>query len=80
MGTNAFWRPITPKDGKLLSTDIKRKIAKRYMNHDGSLIGKVNLGYDAIGWLEGLRDAGVEDADELIAAIEKHAEIEIFIE
>ena len=80
MGTNAFWRPIATKDGKLLSTDIKWKIAKRYMNHDGSLTGKAYLSNEDIGWLEGLRDAGVEDADELIAAIEKHAEIVIFIE
>lgn len=80
MSTNAYWRPVVPKKGNDLSDDIKRKIARRYMDHDGSLSGSVRLDSAALGWLEGLRDGGVKDAGKLIDAIEKHHEIEVWLE
>ena len=80
MSTNAYWRPVVPKEGNDLSDEIKRKIARRYMDHDGSLSGSVKLGKSALGWLEGLRDSDIEDADKLIEAIEKHYEIEVWLE
>jgi len=80
MSTNAYWRPVVPKKGHDLSDDIKRKIARRYMEHDGSLSGSARLDSSALGWLEGLRDANVKDADSLIQAIEKHGEIEVWLE
>lgn len=80
MSTNAYWLPVVKKEGNGLSDDIKRKIARRYMDHDGSLTGNVKLRVTALGWLEGLRDAGVKDADTLIKAINKHGEIEVWLE
>lgn len=80
MSTNAYWRPVVPKKGYELGDDIKRKVARRYLDHDGSLTGSVVLDIDALNWLEGLRDGGVKDAEKLIGAIEKHGEIEVWIE
>ncbi len=80
MSTNAYWSPVVRAMGNCLSYDTKKLIARRYLGHDGTLTGTVRINGDAIGWLEGLRDAGIADAASLIAAIEKHGEIEIRIE
>ena len=80
MSSTAYWKPVTPKEGNCLSDDLKRKIARRYMGHDGSLSGSVFLNHADMGWLEGLRDGGVKGADKLVDAINKHDDIEVWIE
>ena len=80
MSTTAYWRPIVLKEGNSIDDDLKRKIARRYMDHDGSLSGSVNMDRADLGWLEGLRDAGVKDAEKLVEAIEKYYEIEVWLE
>jgi hypothetical protein len=80
MSTTAYWKPIVPKKGKCLSDTIKRQIARRYMDHDGSLSGSVILDSTHNDWLQGLLDAGVDDAGILLDAIAKHSEIEVWLE
>ena len=80
MSTTAYWKPVVPQRGPILSDEIKCKIARRYLDHDGSLCGSIELDSSALGWLEGLRDGGVKDAQTLIDAIEKHDEIEVWLD
>ena len=80
MSAHAHWYPVVHKTGKLLDHHLKGLIAKRYMDHDGSLSGSCRLNSDDIKWLEGLRDTGVKDASVLIDAIYDNDEIEIRIE
>lgn len=65
------WKPITVVENevgdKLLHTIMKNKYALPYQ------LGRYDLEY-----LKGLRDAGINGAEELINAIGIHGHIEIF--
>ena len=76
MSSLPFWIPITPKKKNSLPSGIKYPLARKYMDHDGSLTGKTELSHEDIPYLEGLRDAGNEEVQKgasiLIEAIEKY--------
>ena len=78
MSTNPYWRPEI-LDFNDLPKDIKYPMARRYMDHDGSLSGEIMLNHEDIGFLEGLREAGNKEvrsgAIDLIEAIEKYDRI-----
>ncbi len=81
--TTMYWRPA-PKDvppGHGLPDSLKRIIADRLWNHDGTLHAETaQLGTQSdLAYLEGLRDAGVDGADELLSAIRNHGLIEVWI-
>jgi hypothetical protein len=71
MGSSLVWHTI-PK-GKDLPTGLKWIIEKRY---------QLPWTFDQsdIKYLEGLRDSGIEGADQLIEAIEKYEEIVVKLE
>ncbi len=76
MSTNLYWLPMKPQKAYDLSTELK--FALRNRDNEGC----VNMVLDdqAIGYLRGLLDAGVKDAEILIDAIEKHGSVKVFEE
>ena len=73
MSSNAYWRPITPKKGNDLCTEIKWILQKKFelpAQFDNS----------SLGFFKGLEAAGVKDAQRIIDPIKKHGEIEIWLE
>jgi len=72
MSSNLGWLPVKPKKWNYLDTGLKWALRKRY---DGD-VNEVMTESD-IPYLEGLRDAGVKDADDLIEAIEKYGQIHV---
>ena len=72
MSTNLMWKP--KGSGDCLSKDLRRVICKKYGD------GQCTLSFDDLDYLEGLKDAGVDDADALIDAINDHDEIIIWQE
>lgn len=79
MSTNLYVRPYQPEPlGKDLAYELKKAISQKYWQHDGSLGGDwIVLGTDDISYIEGLRDAEIEDADTLLNEIKKHGAVEI---
>lgn len=75
MSSTLAYRPITPVDHLTLGDDLKYPLQGKFELSDGPEI----LGPDEIPYLEGLRDAGVESAEALIAGIKKYGELEIFL-
>lgn len=73
MSMGLYWKPEKNND-KRLPDDLKRALQKRY---DTPLLDHC-LDDSDLSYLEGLRDAGVKGAQELINAIEKHGRIEIY--
>ena len=79
MSTTAYFRPVLPKKGTARGSQLKYLLAKKHLDHDGSLCGKFQLDNTALEYLNGLKDAGVPDANKLIEGIEKHELIEIYL-
>ncbi len=82
MSTDLWYRPV-PKDqppAETLPYPLKRAIARRYWDHDGTLCGD-ELEFTAadVPYLEGLADGGVEGARELIGAIREHGAVILWI-
>lgn len=82
MSTSLYWRPA-PKDvppADTLPSELKKALARRYWDHDGSMWADEREFDSAdVPYLEGLRDAGLDGAAELIAAIKKHGRVEVWI-
>jgi len=84
MSTSLYWTPaprdVPPAEG--LPYELKKAIAQRLWGHDGSVYGeKVELSRATaiIPYLEGLADAGVDGAAELIRAINTHDSVLVWI-
>lgn len=74
MTANLYWEPIIePK--RSLSDELKYALRKRFDIERGQ---KQRLDESDINYLSGLKDGGVKGTDELIEAIKKHGEVEIF--
>jgi hypothetical protein len=70
---------VNPVGGDL-PYDLKRILAKKYWNSDGSSVEEeVNVGLGDISYLEGLADAGIPGASVLIGLIKKHVKVVLFI-
>lgn len=82
MSTSLYWRPV-PKDpppSRELSYELKKAIARRLWGHDGSLCGaEVEVDAGMALYLEGLVDAGVPGADELLDAVREHGRVVVWI-
>lgn len=82
MSTALYWRPA-PKDEPppdSLSDHLKRILARRFWDHDGSLYADtVTMTRDDLAYVEGLKDAMVADANVLYEAIKEHGDVEIWI-
>lgn len=75
------WRPRPQKpEGEWVEDRLRHILARKLWDHDGSIAdGPTALGRDMLPYLQGLADADVEGAAELIAAIQKYVEIEVEI-
>lgn len=81
MSTSLLWRPIVPVEEHTLPNQLKYRLGPRYWNHDGTLGGEpVTLSSDDLQYLAGLKDGGVEGAEELIDAINKYGAVEMWLE
>ena len=72
MSCSLYWKPLG-NGHQVGDTALRNAIERRY----GS---RVRLDDRAMDYLQGLADAGIDGATELIKAIEKHGEIEIYQE
>lgn len=70
MSSNLYWR-ARPTGEKVLSYELKKALQNRHYPADCTFYE-----HD-ISYLEGLRDAGIADAQKLIDGIEKYGEIEV---
>lgn len=76
MSTNLYWEPKSRKKNKAgKDATLKWALEKRY-GYPVSL----TMDYQSVAYLQGLADGGVDGAAELIAAIEKYEQIEVFSE
>ncbi len=80
MSTSAYFRLVRPREGESLGTEIKIILARRYLDHDGSLSGDFILDVSDLGYLSGLLDGGIKDAKKLIDAINNSEEVEVYLE
>lgn len=80
MGVNLYWRPVIKRIDKhrSLPDALKRILARRYFDQDGTLSTDW-LETQDMDYLQGVADAGVEGAEELLKAIEKYGSVEIRI-
>jgi len=84
MSSSLYWRPV-PRDippAEELPYQLKKALSVRLWGHDGSLYGdkvELNKATPIIPYLEGLADAGVEGAEELIRAINIHDAVVVWI-
>lgn len=75
MSANLMWEPAKRK-AQSLPDGLKFVLRDKY-GWDGN---RKIYGPGQLSYLRGLADAGVEGAEELIAAIEKHEEVELWLE
>lgn len=84
MSFSLHWRPVTtPPPDYYLDSQLKYRLARRLWDHDGTLRGQpvpISKGdLRMIGYLEALADQEVPGAKELLAAVQAHETVEIFI-
>jgi hypothetical protein len=72
MSSNLCWEPVY-RAQKVLPYALKLAMQKRF----GGTVRDRNLDGADVPYLEGLRDAGIAGADDLIAAIEKFGTINV---
>jgi hypothetical protein len=85
MSFGLYWRPV-PKEvppARDLPVALKYPLARRYFDHDGTLRGEMLVTKAHIPYLEGLADGSsgevAEGARELIAAINEHEIVDLWI-
>lgn len=82
MSSSMYWRPA-PKEvppPNELSYELKKAVARRWWDHDGSLNGgEIEIGRGHLNYLQVLADGGVEGADDLIKAVEEHGNVLVWI-
>lgn len=79
MSRSLYWRPV-PKDPPPYDVpeDVETVLRRRYWEDDGLPRSEsAELDSRDVPWLEGLRDAGLSGATELIAAIREHGTIRL---
>lgn len=85
MSTDLYWRPVD-YGRHALSKQLKYAIAERFWDHDGTLTGSYfRLSANHIEYLNGIADATSNDevrksVKELLDAIKRYGEVEIWIE
>lgn len=81
VSSEMYYRPVPqPPRAKTLPDQLKRILSRRFWDHDGSLNGSnIQLTENNIAYLNGLEDAGIEGARELINCIEDNKVVEIWI-
>ncbi len=81
MSSTLMWRIVAPQEGESLPYQLKRIISRRLWDTDGTIgHGVAIAGPELLPYLEGLSDSGIDGANELIAIIKKHGEVELWHE
>lgn len=81
MSSNLLWAPVVLQNENVLPYQLKRVISRKLWDTDGSCgSGKAVMTTDDLPYCLGLLHAGVEGAQELIDALEKHGAIELWHE
>lgn len=75
MSANLAWKPVIEPKHRFLSDALKFKLRDRFSLNNGP----VRFDAGQIAYLQGLLDCDIEDASLLIAAIEKHGEVEVYL-
>lgn len=75
MSGHLMWEPADRKK-KSLPTTLKWALEKRY----GGSPNDITMSQDHMNYLHGLLDGGVEGAQELIDAIDKHGSVQLTVE
>jgi hypothetical protein len=86
MSSSLYWRPV-PREvppANSLPYGLKKALARRYWDHDGSLNGDmIEISEADVPYLEGIRDAASGEVSEgaagLIEAIREYGAVEIWI-
>lgn len=80
MSSTLMWRPSS-RESYDLPLDLKEVVSRKLWNTDGSCGGaEVTVNSDLIPYLEGIRDAGINGAQELIDAINQHGDVVLWHE
>lgn len=72
MSASLLWSPVS--DGKTLPDALRFALEKRHPQWSGEL----EYGARDLPYLQGLRDAGVDGAQDLIDIIEKHDQVRLW--
>ena len=75
MSQNLYWKPVVPNQGHDLPDALKYKLRDKYDLYGSPSV----LGMRDVGYLSGLADCGIEGASELMEAIEKNGEVEVYL-
>lgn len=75
MSQSLYWKPVVPQEGNDLPDALKFKLRDKYdLDANPSVLGMRDVGY-----LSGLADCHIDGASELMEAIEKHGEVEVYL-
>lgn len=78
MSLSLYWQPVPEPQPEDVPGDLDWLLRQRYWDAQGyPRTDPVDLDSRDIAWLEGLRDAGKDGAEELIAIIRKHGTIRL---
>jgi len=75
MSSTLMWRP--PHRGKELPDALKYALCKRWADQSIRTVFSNEDGCD-MAYLQGLRDAGVDGAQELLDAVKRYGEVEVW--
>ena len=75
MSATLIYEPVKPKNYKTLGDKLKYILIEKFDLRNGTQ----RLNNSHISYLEGLVDAGIEDAKVLITNIKKYDEVDVFL-
>ena len=73
MSANLMWEPAKRKSESL--PDALKFVLRDKLGVEG----RVRFGHEQLAYLRGLRDAGIEGAQELIDIIDKYEEVDLWL-
>lgn len=80
LSLNWYEPPARPTSIDGCRHPLKGILAERYLGNDGSLYGEFMLGREDLSYIQGLADADVENAQELLAALLQYGSLLLKVE
>lgn len=77
MSTSLYWKPIIRAKSEDLADQLKYVIREKFFDSLGT--DSITVNQSELDYFEGLKDAGIEDAETVIELINKHGEICLFL-
>jgi hypothetical protein len=74
MSQSLYWVPAVARKGRVLPTDLKLALQRRDDGGPDMIVDASNRMY-----FEGLRDAGIQGAEEVLEALDKYGEIKLYL-